>query len=175
MSTTLREPASALCLALRSAADGGDDLRYLHHLHALLLVLEAGHPCCQVARWLGCSTRTVERWVRAYLHGGVEPLHPRHGGGRHAQLTEHQATALRAELAEGPQALGYDYTRWSGKLLLRHLASRHGLHLGLRQCQRMLRQALAEAPPPAADSRSVVRGAPGHEARASRPRGRGRV
>ncbi len=56
-------PLMPLRLALLALLQRSDDLHQLHHLHAVLLVA-LGQPAAQVARWLGCSPRSIERWVR---------------------------------------------------------------------------------------------------------------
>lgn len=128
-------------MPLRQALDGllqaGDELRYLHHLHAVLLVA-LGQAPGQVAQWLGCSPRSVERWVRSYRHGGCAWLGVTHGTGRPARLGAVAWTQLCTELAAPPLDQGFHQTRWCGKLLATHLERRYGLQLGIRQCQRLL-------------------------------------
>jgi transposase len=127
---------AALGAELRASASA----RFMHKLHCVLLVL-GGMPCAAVGRRFGESTRSVERWVRAYRLGGIEKLredapHP----GRPPRLPESSIDALVEDLRAPPSALGLDQSRWTGSLLAAHIARRYGVQLGARQCQRLLRR-----------------------------------
>jgi hypothetical protein len=43
-------------------------------------------------------------------------------------------------LRRGPGAFGHPAQLWDGKLLSEHLRQRYGVHLGVRQCQRIFGQ-----------------------------------
>lgn len=131
-------PITPLRLALRAMHRQGGQLRYLHHLHAVLLVA-LGQTVGQVGQWLGCSPRSVERWVRGYRIGGCSSLQVGHGAGRRARLTGQQLLQLRCDLAQPPSAQGFCHAQWCGRLLAKHIEQRHGLRVSLRQCQRLLR------------------------------------
>ena len=139
MPTSPALPITPLRLALRAVLQQDDQLRYLHHLHAVLLVA-LGQSVDQVAQWLGCSPRSIERWVRGYRLGGCQSLQVVHGAGRPARLTARQLQQLRADLAAPPSAQGLHHSQWCGKLLAAHIERRHGLHISLRQCQRLMRE-----------------------------------
>ncbi len=131
-------PVTELRRAQRTLLLRGDQARQLHHLHAVLLVA-LGHPPAQVARWLGCSPRSIERWVRNYRLGGCDALRVGHGAGRPARLSDAQWRELHADLAAPPAAAaGFSQAHWCGKLLAAHLQRRFGVAMGLRQCQRLL-------------------------------------
>ena len=91
-----------------------------------------------MARWLGCSPRSIARWVRSYRLVGCNALRVVHGAGRPARLTEAQWHQLHADLLATPSAAGFSQTQWCGKLLMAHLQRRFGVAMGLRQCQRLL-------------------------------------
>ena len=124
--------------ALRVLLQRSDEVRQLQHLHAVLLV-GLGQPSGEVARWLGCSARSIERWVRGYRLGGCDALRVVHGAGRPARLSDAQWRQLHADLAAPPGVAGFGQAHWSGKLLAAHLQRRFGVPMGLRQCQRLLR------------------------------------
>src|SRR5688572_9163515 len=74
---------------------------FLHRLHCVLLVAE-GHSCCDVARWFGEDSRTIERWVHALGEHGVEGLREHHAGGRPAKLAGAQVQRLARDLNNPP-------------------------------------------------------------------------
>ena len=134
----LRPPTEdAIRAALASALHRSGELRFMHRLDAVLLV-SIGHSCYEVARWFGENVRSVERWVHAYELRGPDGLLDHPPAGRPPQLTPQQFQHLAPELAREPGAFGYPQPRWSGKLLARHVERNYGVHLSLRQCQRLL-------------------------------------
>ncbi|MDP1533681.1 MAG: helix-turn-helix domain-containing protein [Rubrivivax sp.] len=141
--------ADALRATLAAAQRCSRDGRFLHRLHAVLLV-SLGQSCTDVARWFGEDARSVERWVRTAALEGVDGLRDQLRCGRPARLTPQQSQSLAAELAAAPVLCGYAHGQWSGKLLARHLDARYGVQLSLRGCQRLLHRrhppALASGP-----------------------------
>ncbi len=139
----MRKLRTSHCEELRAeiahAIGQSDDARFLHRLHCVLLASE-GPGCYVVARWFREDPRTLERWIHAYESGGADRLRDHHHGGRPPRLTENVARALAADIGRGPVASGYDEESWNGRLLAEHIELRHGVHLGMRQCQRILRR-----------------------------------
>lgn len=140
----MRRPArpDPQCLqeALAAALRGSCERRFLHRLHAVLLV-SLGHSCHDVALWFRDEPRTVARWVQACTRAGVEALHEHPAAGRPARLTAEQSARLSQALAGDPLACGLRQPHWSGKLVARHLARDMGVCLSVRQCQRLLKAA----------------------------------
>ncbi len=131
--------ALALQALLREAQRaGGDDARYLHRLHAVLLVSQ-GCGCQQVADWFGDDLRSVERWSRACELKGSAALCQHHGAGRPARLPPELQGRWQQDVALPPAAQGYDHARWSGKLLALHLSRKFGVLFSQRHCQSLLR------------------------------------
>lgn len=128
---------SDLRTILAAASHGSEELRFLHRLHAVLLV-SAGRNCYEVAQWFGENPRSIERWVHAYETVGEDGLHAHHRGGGNTRLTVQQLGELALDLGSLPSACGYTQDRWSGKLLARHIQNRFGVQLSLRHCQRLL-------------------------------------
>jgi transposase len=110
---------------LRAALRRSAQLRYLHRLHAVLLVA-IGRSCYEVGHWLGDDPRSVERWVRAWEVAGDDGLHDHRQGGRRTRLDFAQRVLLACDLALTPSALGYPQAAWSGKLIARHIVSGFG-------------------------------------------------
>ncbi|WP_039959956.1 helix-turn-helix domain-containing protein [endosymbiont of Riftia pachyptila] len=125
--------------ALKGEIHHAAEKRYLHRLHCVLLV-SAGQECSSVANWFGESSRSVERWVDSYYEFGPLGLKDDDKSGRLASLDADQFQFLLREIAVTPECLGYSVSRWSGKLLQQHLQKHYQVDLGLRQCQRILRE-----------------------------------
>jgi transposase len=141
---------------IADAASMSDEQRFLHRLHCVLLV-SVGRSCYEVAAWFGENPRTIERWVHAHEEDCVSGLQDHHGAGRPARLSFEQARNVTRELGQSPVAFAYEEGTWNGKLLAKHLETRYGVHLSVRQCQRMLR-ALRRVPAAAiqGDAASVL-------------------
>lgn len=126
-------------LAIQQEVCHSDELRYQHRLHALLLV-SSGQSCQQVAELYGEDRRTVQRWVRRFEKDGLDGLRDGEHAGRPTSLNESQLEKLKRDLARRPKSLGVERARWDGKLLAEHVLERFKVTLGLRQCQRILRE-----------------------------------
>ena len=127
----------ALRAVLTSELHRSGELRFIHRLHAVLLV-SVGRSCYEVAGWFGADPRSVERWIHAYEQYGAEGLREQQRSGRPAQLTAQQVQQLGLELAADPDLAGYPQLRWSGKLVAVHLERHYGVLLGERHCQRLM-------------------------------------
>ncbi|MGH9861253.1 MAG: helix-turn-helix domain-containing protein, partial [Candidatus Acidiferrales bacterium] len=47
---------------------------------------------------------------------------------------------VAGELRRSPREFGHAANLWDGKVLAEHLKKRHGVSLGVRQCQRLFRR-----------------------------------
>jgi transposase len=128
--------AAIMRLAIQEEIARSEEARYDHRLHGVLLVSQ-GLSAARVAGWFGLDARTVARWVRRFETRGFAGLHEGERSGRPARLSPRQVAAVDRALRQEPRALGYTQTLWDGKLLAHHVATRYGLALGVRQCQRL--------------------------------------
>lgn len=129
-----------LRIAISQEISRSEESRYHHRLHGLLLVIN-GLSCQEVADLFGENRRTVERWVKRFDTNGIEGLRDSERVGRPSTLTERQWEQLKRELSRRPKRDGdIQPFRWDGKLLAEHLSIKYGLTIGIRQCQRVLRQ-----------------------------------
>lgn len=127
----------ALEKALHNLIDHSAKGRFLHRLHCVCLSGK-GYSCSEVANMFGHAPSTVARWVRHYNVFGILGLQDDPHTGRPASLDVDHLRTLRRELRQPPHALGYRKSSWDGKLLSRHLKQAYDIHLGIRQCQRIL-------------------------------------
>ena len=113
--------------------------RYDHRLHGILLVC-SGFSCTDVAKLLGHSPRTVQYWVRHFERSGFAGLEDTPRTGRPSRLDESMINTIGLDLRRSPRELGYTQNLWDGKLLSHHVNQRWGVHLRVRQCQRLFHQ-----------------------------------
>jgi len=133
------EGAKAVQTAIRREIERDEASRYDHRLHALLLVA-AGRSGSEVAQWFGEDASTVQRWVRRFRAHGLDGLHDVERPGRPRSLDPSQRRRVEADLRKTPRYFGFTVRAWNGRIFAEHLRRFYGVDLGLRQCQRLLRQ-----------------------------------
>ena len=74
-----------------------------------------------IAADLGVSPRTVQRWLNAYLQGGLAALKPRKAKGHPPAIPPHLASVIRRWVIEGPVKQGLDRANWTHAELADHL------------------------------------------------------
>jgi len=144
------DDSSAMRIAIQQEIGRSEESRYDHRLHGLLL-LAAGHSCRDVAALFGEDDTTVQRWVHRFEEGGLQALRESERPGRPRSLDPMQWEELQADLRKTPRDFGLSAAAWDGSSLSRHLRSRFGVLLGVRQCQRIFRQMGLRAPESRAD------------------------
>ena len=112
------------------------DCRYIRRLHGVLLVAQ-GKSCPEVARLLGNGARTVQLWVHRFKNEGLSGLKDKPRPGRPPQLTEEQMLQIGQALRSTPAEYGLNGYLWDGKTLSVFILKEFGIHLGVRQCQRV--------------------------------------
>lgn len=128
--------AEIMRVAVQEEILRSDESRYDHRLHGILLVC-SGLSCYEVADLLGQSPRTVQYWVERFEHSGFAGLQEGARPGRPPALDEPTRQQIAQHLRQSPRQLGYLQNLWDGKLLSHHLERTFGVHLGVRQCQRL--------------------------------------
>jgi transposase len=90
---------------------------------------DQGFDLDQLCAWSGRGRRTVQRWLAAYLTGGLAALTdaPRSGRPRHADAAYLQA--LDAAVDAGPRALGQAFDVWISARLSAYLAETTGVRI----------------------------------------------
>jgi len=115
------------------------EARYDHRLHAILLVAQ-GLSCRKVSELLGDSPRIVAYWVNRFETEGLAGLADADRPGRPRRLDEQQIEQIQGALRSSPADYGLTANLWDGKLLSHFVEQQLGIHLGVRQCQRLFRQ-----------------------------------
>ena len=131
--------ASTIVLGLRDEIRRSEESRYDHRLHGVLLVAQ-GMRCPEVGRLLGDAPRTVEYWVRRFEEKGLWGLVEGDRPGRPRRLSGKELEEINSVLRQTPASVGLTGNLWDGKTLGAFIKQRHGIRLGVRQCQRMFRQ-----------------------------------
>ncbi len=134
----LTEPET-LKTILKSESRRNAETRFLHQLHCATLVGQ-GISCYQIAEWFDESPRTIERWIHILQENGIEALKYKPNKRHATKFSLDNNSLIFKDIKEDPRTLGYDKQEWSGRLLQRHLRIRFRIYLGIRQCQRILKQ-----------------------------------
>lgn len=130
------EDAELMTVAIQQEIKRSEEARYDHRLHGVLLVGQ-GLTCLETAELLGQDPVSVQRWVHRFNRNGFAGLREGERPGRPSGLSAAQWEELDRDLRRAPRDWGYAQNLWDGKLLSHHLAMRHGVRLGVRQCQRL--------------------------------------
>ena len=121
---------------LQQEIQRSEESRYDHRLHGVLLVAH-GMTCHEVAILLGDAPRSVEYWVHRFQEKGLVGLHEGEHLGRPRRLDEKQMEAINRVLRGRPSDAGMRVNLWDGKTLSAWIEKEYGIHLGVRQCQRL--------------------------------------
>src|SRR3954468_3601170 len=93
-----------------------------------------------IAADLGTTPRTVQRWLNAYLDGGIEALRPRKARGHDPAIPARMAGEIRRWVINGPAAQGLDRANWTHAELADHLFKTHGIRASRSAMQRFCRR-----------------------------------
>ena len=116
-----------------------DDVK-LRHRAQIVLMAHRGRPHPEIAADTGTSQRSVQRWLNAYLDGGLERLRPRKAKGATPKLTEDLAPTLRQWVIDGPSGQGLDRANWTYEELAEHLYRTKGIRVRKSAMQEFCRR-----------------------------------
>ena len=103
-----------------------DEVR-LRHPTQIVLMAHRGRPHGDIARDTGTRTRSVQRWLNAYLIGGLDALRPRKANGARPKLTDDLAPILKRWVIDGPVKQGLDRANRTYAELADHLSKHRGI------------------------------------------------
>jgi transposase len=90
----------------------------------------------EIADTLGMSTRSVQRWLNAYLDRGLAGLQRRQAPGAAAKIPAALDEEIRRWVREGPAQQGLDRANWTHPELADHLYRIHGVRTSRSAVQR---------------------------------------
>jgi len=105
------------------------DDRLLRDRAQIVLMAQRGRPHQQIAADLSVTPRTVQRWLNAYLEGGIGGLRPRQAPGAAPKLTADLAPLLQRWVIDGPAKQGLDRANWTYAELADHLFKTKGIQV----------------------------------------------
>lgn len=100
------------------------------HRIQIVLMAHRGRKHPQIAADTGTTPRSVQRWLNAYLAGGLGQLQPRKAKGAKPKLTADLAPILRQWVIDGPAKQGLDRANWTYAELADHLLKTKGIRIG---------------------------------------------
>src|SRR3954447_24611332 len=127
--------AEGLERAFRQATDR----KHLDRLQIIRLA-HRGRKHKDIAADLGITPRTVQRWLNAYLGGGLDGLRPRKAKGNPPAIPGHKADEIRRWVIGGPAEQGLDRANWTHAELADHLRKTHGISASRSAMQRFCRK-----------------------------------
>jgi transposase len=124
---------------LEQAFRQATDRKLLDRLQIVRLA-HRGRKHRDIAADLGISTRTVQRWLNAYLGQGLDGLTPRKAKGQAPAIPAHLAEEIRRWVISGPAGQGLDRANWTHAELADHLRKTRGVSASRSAMQRTCRR-----------------------------------
>lgn len=106
---------------------------------AILLILD-GWKSSQVARLFDLSRWSVVKWIKSTNDEGVIVLNDKRRPGRPSRINGEISKDLEEALCKKPEKFGLKRNRWDGIVVVEYLERFHGVHLKVRQAQRLIRR-----------------------------------
>jgi transposase len=129
----------AEAMSLERAFRQATDRKLLDRLQIVRLA-HRGRKHKDIAADLGITPRTVQRWLNAYLGGGLAALKPRKAKGDAPAIPAHLAEEIRRWVIDGPAGQGLDRANWTHAELVDHLRKTHGISASRSSMQRFCRK-----------------------------------
>ena len=99
----------------------------------IILLQNDGKPQHEIAKFLGCSHRTVAYWC---MHGdpdNLETLHNKREYEHYRKATSEYIELLLKTVDQSPANLGYKFGKWTAERLATYLTERTGIDLSSSQ------------------------------------------
>ena len=102
------------------------DPKYRDRIHIVRLAAR-DRPHKDIASDLAITTRTVQRWLNAYLERGLDGIRPRKPKGKPGKIPAELADELKRWVIQGPAEQGLDRANWTHEELADHLLKAKGI------------------------------------------------
>jgi transposase len=116
------------------------ELPHVRERILIILLQNDGKPQHEVAKFLGCSPRTVAYWC---MHGDpddLKTLHNKREYEHHRKATPEYIELLLKTIEQLPADLGYEFGRWTAERLATYLTEQTGIELSSSQVRRILKK-----------------------------------
>jgi transposase len=130
-----QEQVGKLQKALRES-----ELPHVRERLLILLLQNDGKTQRDIAKFLGCSPRTVAHWCRHGDPNQLESLHNQRDREHYRKATPEYLKLLLETVEQEPAELGYEFGRWTGERLATYLAEKTGIELSGSQVRRILKR-----------------------------------
>ena len=111
------------------------DPKYRDRIHIVRLAAR-DRPHKDIASDLAITTRTVQRWLNAYLERGLDGIRPRKPKGKPGKIPAELADELKRWVIQGPAEQGLDRANWTHEELADYLFKSHGIGTSRSAVQR---------------------------------------
>lgn len=116
------------------------EARYVHRLHAILLLMDGRNNCAGVGRLFNESPRSLANWVHKINQtGDIGALREKRKTGRKPRLTAQEIEGVAKAVRQPPEKAGVNAKKWNGEALSHYIEQEFGVALKVRQCQRLIR------------------------------------
>ena len=129
------EQVGKLHLALKES-----DQPHVRERILIILLQNDGKPQHEIAKFLGCSPRTVACWC---MHGdpdNLETLHNKREYEHYRKATPEYIELLLKTVDQEPSDLGYEFGKWTAERLATYLTEKTGIDLSSSQVRRILKR-----------------------------------
>lgn len=116
------------------------ELPYVRERILILLLQNDGKTQQEIAKFLGCSPRTVAYWC---IHGdpdNLESFHNKREQEHYRKATPEYVKLLLETVDKSPEELGYEFGRWTAERLATYLSEQTGIQLSSSQVRRILKR-----------------------------------
>ena len=130
---------------LEHAYRTSDDRRFAQRCQAILMVAHSGGregpcPIPEIARDLSITSRTLQRWLNAYVESGIDGLRIVWNTGRECKIPSELGPEIEDWVKKGPSGCGLDRANWTYGELTTHLYREHGIAVGVETMRRFCRR-----------------------------------
>jgi transposase len=108
----------------------------------LLAVLQKseGRTYLEIAKEQRVSSRSVERWIAAFIKKGIDGLKNKKSGGSKSRITDEDKEIILSALFNDPHIFGYLRNTWSLRSLAKCLTDELGIPISFKHLQRITKE-----------------------------------